>query len=108
MLARARGVVALLFAGGSLTCDATKVIVILMKTTQDDRAKAFMADIRAVCEKHGMVIAHEDVHGAYSVVEYDEELMEWIEDAAVDLDGQEPARWIEPSVLQLGDQEATS
>lgn len=29
---------------------------------------AFLADVFAVCEKHGMWLSHEDLHGAFEIV----------------------------------------
>jgi len=44
---------------------------------------AFLADIDAVCKKHGLSISHEDSHGGFRIVEYDEELRDWL-NAATD------------------------
>ena len=37
---------------------------------ENPRVDAFLAEIEAVCEKHGLSLAHEDVHGAFIVVDF--------------------------------------
>jgi hypothetical protein len=37
-----------------------------------DRVQAFMADVEAACAKHGISISHEDCHGAFILVPFDE------------------------------------
>lgn len=39
----------------------------------------FISDIVAVCAKHGMWLSHEDLHGAFKVVE--ETTADWLFDA---------------------------
>lgn len=42
---------------------------------------AFIADIIAVCRKHGMSISHEDHHGAFEIEPYSEKRVEWLKRA---------------------------
>lgn len=51
----------------------------------DPRAGAFIADILAVYEKHGLSISHEDEHGAFIVVPYNTGTAEWLCHASVKL-----------------------
>lgn len=44
---------------------------------------AFLADIVAVCRRHGMAISHEDGHGAFEIVNLNESNLDWL-DAAHD------------------------
>jgi len=37
--------------------------------------EAFLAEINKVCEKHGMGIAHEDGHGAFLIVDYEDDCL---------------------------------
>lgn len=41
----------------------------------------FLNDIKSVCEKHNLSIAHEDYHGAFLIEEYDEDNIRWLFDA---------------------------
>lgn len=44
---------------------------------------AFLDEIKAVCEKHGLCIAHEDSGGAFIIMPYNEQMAGWIEVAQV-------------------------
>lgn len=41
----------------------------------------FLNDIKMICKKHNLSIAHEDYHGAFLIEEYDEDNVEWLFDA---------------------------
>jgi len=43
--------------------------------------KIFMAEIEAVCRKHGFSISHEDVHGAFEIEPFSEAAMDWLKEA---------------------------
>ena len=45
------------------------------------RADRFLADILAVCRKHGLVLGHEDTHGAFEVLPYSDEVAQWLDSA---------------------------
>lgn len=38
----------------------------------------FLEDIKLVCEKHNLSIAHEDYHGVFRIEEYDEGNIKWL------------------------------
>ena len=38
----------------------------------------FLNDIKTICKKHNLSIAHEDYHGAFLIEEYDEDNIEWL------------------------------
>jgi hypothetical protein len=40
-----------------------------------------MAEIEAVCRKHGFSISHEDVHGAFEIEPFSEAAMDWLKEA---------------------------
>jgi hypothetical protein len=42
------------------------------RQVENPRIDAFLAEIETVCERHGLSISHEDGHGAFEVVDYDE------------------------------------
>lgn len=44
---------------------------------------AFLNDISAVCQKHGMVISHEDTHGAFVIESASTDLGGWLAAAMV-------------------------
>jgi hypothetical protein len=52
------------------------------RRTRVPEIDAFIAEIEAVCKKHGLGISHEDVHGAFVIEAYNED-SGWLE-AAVD------------------------
>lgn len=43
---------------------------------------AFLADIEAVCRKHGLSISHEDGHGGFLIEKFNEETMQWLHAAS--------------------------
>lgn len=38
---------------------------------QSEKVKAFLNEIRGVCEKHNLSLSHEDGHGAFLVEDFD-------------------------------------
>jgi hypothetical protein len=46
--------------------------------------EAFLAEIEAVCRKHGVVIAHEDRHGAFVLDPLTDEGLAWLMAAEFD------------------------
>ena len=59
----------------------------LGNAVEDPGVEAFLDDIVAVCEKHGMSLGHEDGHGNFIVCR-DQKIyasnLQWLESAAVD------------------------
>ena len=43
---------------------------------------AFLADIDAVCRKHGFSISHEDGHGGFQIEPYEDFYREWLSHAS--------------------------
>ena len=41
-------------------------------------ADEFLADILAVCKEYGLSISHEDTHGAFVIVQYNDKASEWL------------------------------
>ena len=48
---------------------------------QSERAKVFLAEVQAVCEKHELSLGHEDDHGAFLVEEYSAHNQQWLRHA---------------------------
>lgn len=44
----------------------------------------FLSEIEEVCKKHGLSISHEDYHGSFQVMEYDEKYISWLKRAEKD------------------------
>lgn len=42
---------------------------------------AFIADVIAVCRRHGMSIGHEDGHGAFKIEDFDDSNSQWLGEA---------------------------
>lgn len=42
------------------------------KRVENPKIDAFLEEVEAVCERHGLSLAHEDGHGAFLVVDYDD------------------------------------
>lgn len=42
---------------------------------------AFLDEIVAVCEKHGLSISHEDGHGAFEIERMSEDNIQWLRQA---------------------------
>jgi hypothetical protein len=45
------------------------------------KVDAFLADVLEVCKKHGLSISHEDGHGAFEIVAYNDYYVEWLSNA---------------------------
>lgn len=43
---------------------------------------AFLAEIWAVCERHGMAISHEDEHGGFKIVPIQDWVRDWLMQAS--------------------------
>jgi hypothetical protein len=41
----------------------------------------FFNEIETVCKKHGLSISHQDNGGAFEIVKYSPQYMEWLRDA---------------------------
>ena len=54
--------------------DGTKSCRIDMPKEMED----FLNDIKTICKKHNLSIAHEDYHGGFLIEEYDEDNIEWL------------------------------
>jgi len=50
------------------------------------RVDLFLAEIASVCHRFGLVISHQDHHGAFIVKEFDEDTLLWLSNADIDLD----------------------
>ncbi len=53
---------------------------------QPARVRAFLADLAVVCQRHGLSLSHEDQHGAFRVVKYDEYCAEWLANATDEIE----------------------
>lgn len=51
--------------------------------------RAFLADVLAVCRKHERSLSHEDCHGAFMVVKYNDSDARWLWEAGADF-GERP------------------
>jgi len=49
-----------------------------ISTIEDDELMDFLAEIKAVCVKHGLSIAHEDNQGAFLIEKYNENNIKWM------------------------------
>lgn len=43
--------------------------------------KSFLEDIRVICERHGLSIAHEDHQGSFIIEEYSKNNIDWLFEA---------------------------
>lgn len=43
----------------------------------DEKLKNFLEEIEKICKAHNISISHEDEHGGFLFIEYNEECMEW-------------------------------
>lgn len=48
---------------------------------ENAKVDAFLEEIVAVCQKHGMSISHEDGHGSFLIEKYSEMTRDWLLDA---------------------------
>jgi len=48
---------------------------------ENAKIDAFLAEVWAVCERHGLAISHEDGHGAFEIVSIDDGNRAWLMDA---------------------------
>lgn len=75
--------------------------------TENRATAAFLADLAAVCRKHGLALGHEDTHGGFEVRPYSDALIEWLQ-AAADVTGgaaMRPSGTLDPAapvLRQLG------
>lgn len=51
------------------------------RIVENQKIDAFLAEIEAVCKRHGLSIAHEDGHGLFLVVDHDDRRAGAFEDA---------------------------
>jgi hypothetical protein len=49
-----------------------------MSISQRPAVKDFLANVIKVCRRHGFSISHEDGHGAFEIVPFDEGAAEWL------------------------------
>jgi hypothetical protein len=49
---------------------------------ENKKIDEFLADVIEVCKKHGLSISHEDGHGSFNIVKYDENTVDWLMDAS--------------------------
>ena len=45
---------------------------------ENPKIDAFLAEVRAVCERHGLAISHEDAHGGFEIVSLENGNLEWL------------------------------
>jgi hypothetical protein len=48
---------------------------------ENTKIDEFLTDILKICEKHGFSLGHEDNHGAFKIVKFNESYNEWLLDA---------------------------
>jgi hypothetical protein len=53
----------------------------IQNSGENHKIDVFLAEIKTVCEKHGMSIAHEDTGGAFIINNFKMEDIEWLLDA---------------------------
>ena len=49
-----------------------------MDEIQDSEIIKFINEIDILCQKYGMSISHEDIHGAFIIEKYDNENIQWL------------------------------
>lgn len=52
-----------------------------LERAESSKLDAFLSDIVAVCRKHRLTIAHEDMHGGFRIARFSEANIEWLESA---------------------------
>ncbi len=61
-----------------------------MKKPDKQQVDMFLADILEICKKHNLSLGHEDQHGSFVIVPYQEIYNTWLfEASAQDLDWKE-------------------
>lgn len=55
--------------------------IILNEYKENKEVDNFIREIIEVCKKHGMSISHEDDHGAFEIVKYNDSDAKWFSDA---------------------------
>lgn len=45
---------------------------------ENPKIDAFLDEIMAVCERHGLAISHEDGHGAFEIVDIKDGDLDWL------------------------------
>ena len=51
------------------------------KNVENPKVDAFLDEVKEVCKKHKMSLSHEDLHGAFIVIDYDATFETWLEHA---------------------------
>ena len=50
---------------------------------ESEKVDAFIAEIVAVCKRHGMSISHEDGHGGFLIGAFNEDDANWLASASI-------------------------
>ena len=50
------------------------------------KVKQFLEDIKQVCKNHNLSISHEDGHGGFIIEQYDEDNIDWLSNASLNID----------------------
>lgn len=53
----------------------------LAGTVENVKIDAFLEEVWAVCERHGLALSHQDGHGSFEVVSIEDGSREWIMEA---------------------------
>ena len=48
---------------------------------ENPKVDVFLNDLIDVCKEHNLSLSHEDLHGAFQVVPYDDSFKAWLEQA---------------------------
>ncbi len=57
------------------------------KVVKNEKVDSFLLDIIKVCQKHDLSISHEDIHGAFTVTNYNTSDIDWLFSAYIDMKG---------------------
>jgi predicted SAM-dependent methyltransferase len=57
---------------------------------ENTEVMSFLEDIENVCKKHGLSLAHEDMHGAFVIEPYSIDNIEWLKSALLFESGDKP------------------